>query len=245
MKDSVSLVVPSAGLGTRMNKKVPKSLISHEGISVLEHILGKYRAYVKNVVLVLRNNLYVQEFEGIFKKLDFEYYIAFQESAKGSFFAIKNAINQFDDKVAPNFYINWGDHPTIKEKVVKDMKVALAKDPQTSLVLPLVEKENPYVSYILKNKRVVDVIESKTIDFAIKKGLNDCGSFLVNKSIFQSISSTVDENLYEEISELNFIKTIPDFENYSSGIRKIIYEDTTMTQGLNTEEELLNWINSK
>lgn len=245
MRDSFSLIVPSAGLGTRMNKKVPKSLISHEGISVLEHILSKYRTYAINVVLVLRNNLYVQEFEEIFKKLNFEYYIALQESAKGSFFAINNAINQFEDKITPNFYVNWGDHPTIKENVVADMRDALAKHPQSSLVLPLVEKLNPYVSYILKNKKVVDVIESKTTDFSIKKGLNDCGSFLVNKSIFQSINSTIKENLYDEFRELNFIKTIPDFEKYNSGIKKIIYEDTTMTQGLNTEEELLNWINSK
>lgn len=232
-----TLLVPSAGLGKRMGINTPKTLVKHKGVTLLEIILREYESLVENVIIIIREEKYKSEFIEIIKEFKLSFYFVTQKVANGSFFAITESINQYESLISDYFYVNWGDHPTIKKYILNRMSQSVESN--FSLIVPLVKRTSPYVNFRLdNNNKIIEVQESKNMEVQIKIGNNDCGTFLINKSFFMKISKNLSSSTYSELNELNFIKTIPNFEQYGSGVKKLFFKDIKLTQGINTKQEL-------
>lgn len=191
-----TLVVPCAGIGSRLGSTEPKALVKFGKFSLLSTILMRINEPFNTVILVVRPenhsnflNTLTQELDSrLIAKIDFR----FQQDPSGSLDAVVIGVENLQDDVV----IVWADQIGVSLSTVQKVLDSLKEH---AFVLPIIEINQPYVWFQVSQNRIIEVERSRDGDPIPESGVSDVGVFGFSKSALSALKST-EMNAFNESS---------------------------------------------
>jgi bifunctional UDP-N-acetylglucosamine pyrophosphorylase/glucosamine-1-phosphate N-acetyltransferase len=176
------LIIPAAGLGSRLRSSVPKPLVLVNGRPMLESLLRLYRALVDRIVLVV-HPAFEQQMRsyGASTGAPLEYEV--QAGPTGMLDAILLGRQHVVD--ASEIWITWCDQIAIRPTTI-DRLIALRRThPDAHLIMPTASRQNPYIHLGRgPNGRIVRVLHRREGDSLPAVGESDIGLFSLSRSAY-------------------------------------------------------------
>ncbi len=230
-----TLVVPCAGLGSRLGSKEPKALVRFGELSILSTILMRINHSFDKIILVVRpvdHALFVSELNKeldtkVIAKLNFR----FQQEPSGSLDAVFIGINDLWDDIV----VVWGDQigvsPFTVQEVINSLKIF-------EFVLPIIEINQPYVWFNIFQNRIIGVERSRDGDPIPVSGLSDVGVFGFSNQALNSLKTIIfDTFQVNSLRERDLLYIFPEATNHLT-TRYIEVTDLKENLAINNPEQL-------
>jgi bifunctional N-acetylglucosamine-1-phosphate-uridyltransferase/glucosamine-1-phosphate-acetyltransferase GlmU-like protein len=247
MYKKYTLIIPVAGLGTRLNSSEPKNLFNVSGRPILNWIIDQVPEEVEELILVTSKShllTYQDEITKQYLKKIGSISIKVQPKPEGTLSAIRIGLNASSNDL--NLII-WGDQIGVTKTFLKS--VIVNADDASTIVLPLIYKNNPYVYFTLDNAgKILTFIETKNTSLNIFGGLTDSGTFLISRSKMQKAFEDLHEQEKFEIEtkgECNFLSTFKALESMGFLIKKLIHYDLNSTHAINSLSDVENFVSNR
>lgn len=234
-----TVVIPAAGMGTRLNYGRPKILYPISGRPILYHLLDIFGELASHVVVV-GSPSGSQDIQDAIARHSKRSMVAVcqQESPRG----MADAVLCARDKVlTENTLVVWGDQVTARERTARLCMLAHEGRPRATLTLPTYMRKDPYINLLRDTSdRIIQVQQRREGEISVPIGENDCGMFLFNSA---RLFSLLEEQMTQSratgtrTGEFNLLPLLPLFEQGDGATQtlRIAREDETL--GVNTTEE--------
>lgn len=239
MRSSRLLIVPAAGLGSRLGASVPKLLVPVAGVPMIDRILDLYRDYVNHVVIVT-NPTFLQDVarhvgarRGAMRTDCVE-----QAAPTGMLDAIMRALPAVSD--ASGVWVTWCDQVAVHPRTVQRLAAEPAGDTPNPFVMPTVRRAHPYVHFARDDAGVITrVLHRREGDPMPEVGESDMGLFAMSRGVFTDCLPRYAEEVEvgEATRERNFLPFIPWLAR-TQPILTFPCEDPMEAIGVNTPDEL-------
>lgn len=229
-----SLIVPAAGLATRMKSDTPKTLIKIGTKSILIRIIERFRHVTDEVVLVIRPE---QEklFAKYLKLIDIRIKFVYQHNPNGTAEAVKLGLAESSCEVA---IVIWGDHigATFMSDFLISDGIGMARE--CIVVLPIIYRDNPYVYFkFSESMEIVSFHDTHKLDPEVAFGWSDCGVFFLNKGEFsEPLDNFLKEN--SNVQDINFLSAFPWLTSKAKSVKTLKANDERLTLGVNSASDL-------
>ncbi len=235
-----TILSPAAGLGTRMgDSDLPKALTPFANKTLIAWALSAFDTMAREVVLVIRSehiSLFSKSRNAI-SKHNVKFVI--QELPTGTADAISIALNKVETEWT---LVIWGDHIGASKMKPEEL-FRYCNDPEVDFILPLVERENPYVYFGNEHERSLVFNETKLGAPSLAIGISDCGIFLFKtRSMINFFSERIGNQENSLITDLNFLSLFVEMEKSGLKFKKVFFQNELLTRGVNSKEELLTML---
>ncbi len=173
----ITAVIPAAGRGSRLGIDVPKALVRPDGLrTLIEIMFEKVRPIVDRFVVIVNPTMLSHDYWP--SSLDLE--IAIQELPTGMGDAVFCATNQI--KESTTILVVWADQVGITSETIQNgiRSHHLNKGLKPRITIPLIRVKNPYVEYVIHDKKIVSIKQVREGDTAADEGLTDVGLFILD-----------------------------------------------------------------
>jgi bifunctional UDP-N-acetylglucosamine pyrophosphorylase/glucosamine-1-phosphate N-acetyltransferase len=178
------LVIPAAGLGSRLKTAGPKALVNVNGRPMLDHLVDVYRPYVDRFVVVAHPS-----FSSAIEKwgkgkgaID----VAVQSTPTGMLDAILLALPVVTREQPSSIWITWCDQVGVLPETVDRLAAVEADDPPPALALPTVHVRDPYIHLRRDARgRIVEVLHRREGDRMPAEGESDMGVFALSPETYE------------------------------------------------------------
>lgn len=169
-----ALIIPAAGIGSRLRSSLPKVLFPVNGRPMLDYLFALYAADVDRIVLVVRPadlDLIRDACAQAPVPCDF----AVQETPTGMLDAILLALPTLAPNPPARVWITWCDQIAIRPETVRRLRDAPAS---AALTLPTCVRRDPYI-HLARDEagRIVRVLHRREGDAMPDEGETDAGLF--------------------------------------------------------------------
>jgi dolichol-phosphate mannosyltransferase len=233
------LVVPGAGLGTRLQSSVPKPLIPVNGIPMLDRLFDLYRGTVSRVVVVVRPSV-VAAVRAHVSTLRMPADVQVQVEPTGMLDAILAARDCVAATDAARVWITWCDQVAIDRLTVRRLAECEAQHPTAPLILPTRRRHRPY-THLERNAdgRVVRILHRRENDVLPDPGESEMGLFSLSREGFldRLTAFAAAPEIGAATGERNFLPFIP-WLAARADVITVPGTDDLETVGVNTSEEL-------
>jgi bifunctional N-acetylglucosamine-1-phosphate-uridyltransferase/glucosamine-1-phosphate-acetyltransferase GlmU-like protein len=204
------LVVPAAGLGTRLQSPLPKLLVPVAGVAMIDRILALYGSHVAGTIVVVNPaaldavRLHLREATNVD--------ILVQERATGMLDAIMLAQSAVERTHTGAVWVTWCDQVAVQTNTVDRLARMMEEDPGTAVVMPTVRRADPYIHFERDRKgRIVRVLQRREGDAMPAEGESDMGLFALSSEAFRSWLPDYAASLEagRTTGERNFLPFIP------------------------------------
>lgn len=235
----ICAVIPAAGRGSRLGLDCPKILVPIEENLTVWNVLRNSLSPVSERIHVILAPPVMAPFEQVLKSEANEarVTISAQPIPLGMGDAIFGAEPFWRD--FETILIVWGDQVNLSADTLK--QVAAKSSADRTMVLPLVECNNPYVQYDLSDGVLTHVRQSREGDVMDPSGFSDVGVFALsvpglidcwNQFVKQSTAGA-------QTNELNFLPFLPFLSHRCRwNLQKVLVTDPVEALGINTPEDL-------
>ena len=234
------LVIPAAGRGTRLQSTYPKLLHPVAGRPMIDYIIRRYKPVIDRFILVI-NPLDESAVRSHLELKDIEFSLCFQHHPTGMLDALLQSYNDCKISKATRIWISWCDQIGISKHTVSGIISQLdALDYNSGMVLPVVEKEQPYIHFMRnKNNKIIRVLQQREGDKMPDVGENDCGLFAMTADVFLNELKTYSETIIkgDGTGERNFLPFIP-WYHANGNIRSFRVENHLESIGVNDQSDL-------
>jgi bifunctional UDP-N-acetylglucosamine pyrophosphorylase / glucosamine-1-phosphate N-acetyltransferase len=235
------LIIPAAGTGSRLGANVPKVLVEVAGMTMLERLLGLYRASVDHVVLIINPAFDDLVRQHVGRGADANRVSCVpQPQPTGMLDAILLA-GAVARRLAPSsVWITWCDQIAVHRRTIERLGERTAVGSHDPMVLPTVMQQPPYIHLERDaNGRIIRVLHRREGDAMPATGESDMGLFALSAATyFERLSGYAQEvEIGRATGERNFLPFIP----WVARQRPVITfpsEDPEEAIGVNTPEEL-------
>lgn len=243
------LIVPAAGLGSRLRTDVPKALVLVNGKPMIDHVIERFRPFVERVVVVLAPPLTGRMRDHLTDAARLPFDIAEQERPTGMLDAILAAAPAVEDAGADRVWIAWCDQVGVLADTLQRIADAEAGS-DASLVFPTVHIDEPYIHFVReRNGRVSHVLQRREGDAMPVHGESDMGVFSLSRHALldqlPNFAATVP--LGSGTRERNFLPFIP-WLAFKGPVVTVPATDPMEGTGINTPEELIaveDWLRTR
>ena len=203
------LIIPAAGLGSRLGAHTPKLLARVGGRSMLDHLLALYAPVVARVALVVHpsaRTAVLQAVAGSTMPLD----LFVQEHPTGMLDAILLARPAVEAARPARVWITWCDQVTIHPRTVGRLTEIDASGPLVAL--PTCRSASPYVHFLRDpSGRILRVLHRREGDLMPDPGESDAGLFSLSLDAYMTLLETfaADPGTGSSTGERNFLPFIP------------------------------------
>jgi bifunctional UDP-N-acetylglucosamine pyrophosphorylase/glucosamine-1-phosphate N-acetyltransferase len=242
------LVIPAAGLGTRLQSSRPKALVPVNGRPMLDHLVDLYAPYVDYTVVIAHPS-FAAEIEAWADEAGYSEVVC-QASPTGMFDAILLAAGAVNRLRPDSIWITWCDQVGVLPATVARLADISSPEPPPALAFPTVRRKDPYIHFARDAAgRICDVLHRREGDPMPDEGESDMGLFALSRSAF-------DRELRQYASEVvpgrstgerNFLPFIPWLASRSPVVT-FPCTDPMETLGINTPEDLRQveaWLRSR
>ena len=178
---SRALIIPAAGIGSRLRSSLPKVLFPVNGRPMLDYLFALYAADVDRIVLVVRPadlELVRDACAQAPVPCDF----AVQETPTGMLDAILLAGAPLAANPPARIWITWCDQIAIRPGTVRHLAEASAA---LALALPTCLRRDPYIHFARDEAgRIVRVLHRREGDAMPDEGETDAGLFSLSRQAF-------------------------------------------------------------
>ncbi len=241
MRSSRVLVVPAAGVGSRLGGAVPKLLVPVAGVPMIDRILDLYRAHVAHVVVVVspaaaadvRRHLDAHGTAGSIACVE-------QPAPTGMLDAILLASPVVHRCEPASVWITWCDQVAVCASTIEQLVSYTRRRPPAALVMPTAVREHPYI-HLERDAagRIARVRHRREGDEMPAVGESDIGLFALSAVAFNELLPQYarDVDVGGGTGERNFLPFIP----WLAGAYDVVTfpcTDPMEAVGVNTPEEL-------
>lgn len=204
--DNLTFIIPAAGRSTRFKFKESKIFYKFKKKTLIEHIINKVKKFTKNIIIVSNLKNY-KKLKLIIKKYKFlNIIIILQKIPRGMGDAVKIGLSKVNTEDAG---VVWADQIFLTQTTIKKTVNYYYKF-LPALCFPIFLKKNPYVYVNFKNKKFIQMIQTKEGGQKVKRGYSDCGFFLFKKKIMLSLLKHLinrKEIIAKKTKEIDFLKS--------------------------------------
>lgn len=228
----ISLVVPAAGLGSRMGSSLPKALLDLNGETVVECATRSLIKHAKSVILVVSgsNRELFQSRLTLLHGVE----IAFVEQpvASGTADAVYRGLRAaHTDWVV----VVWADHVGASHMKIENV-LGPCRDMDIDVAIPVVRKQQPYVYFDFDDQgQPMKFYETRKGAPSIKEGWSDCGVFVLKTRTVLQFLNDVQTG---RDGDVNLLALFPMMVNAGLNVQKFEMLDEILTIGTNTPGEL-------
>lgn len=233
------LIVPAAGLGSRLGAAGPKVLVEVNGRPMIDHLLSLYRPWADRVALIIHPSASEAVRQHLPESsLGPELFL--QEEPTGMLDAILLARPAVERWKPRRVWLTWCDQIAVRPETVERLALASASEPEPDLIVPTCMADDPYIHFERDGAgRIVRVRQRREGDVMPARGENDIGLFdLSRRAYLDALAAYAAEaEAGAGTGERNFIPFVP-WLSARAAVATIPCTETAERIGINTPQEL-------
>lgn len=242
-----ALIIPAAGLGSRLRSDSPKALVPVNGRPMLDHVIERFSPFVTSVIVVAAPSLVERLRTHLASTTSLTVAIAEQERPTGVLDAVLAATPFVEDTDARRVWIAWCDQVCVLPETLQALAAA---EEATPLVFPTARRTAPATHFSRgSDGRIEGVVQKRELDPMPAEGETDLGVFSLDRSVLLEqlplFAATV--RIGAGTRERNFLPFIPWLAGRGR-VRTIPATDAQEAVGINTPEELVaaeDWLRNR
>lgn len=235
------LVIPAAGLGSRLGASVPKLLVRVGGETMIDRLLALYKGPVGHVALVVNPVFADQVQEHLaHRSHDLPVECVEQASPTGMLDAVLLGTSVASRLDPSSIWITWCDQIAVHSKTIARLADLTSTRSHDALVMPTVRQSPPYIHLERDpSGRIVRVLHRREGDVMPETGESDMGLFALSpKSYFDRLPAYAQHvEIGHATRERNFLPFIPWLARLET-VTTFPSESPMEAVGVNTPEEL-------
>jgi bifunctional N-acetylglucosamine-1-phosphate-uridyltransferase/glucosamine-1-phosphate-acetyltransferase GlmU-like protein len=173
------LIIPAAGLGSRLGADVPKALVRVAGMTMLDRLLELYRKAVAHVVVVVSpafEHLVQQSVKGHIDAGRVSF--AHQHQPTGMLDAILLGGPAAERMNPSSVWITWCDQVAVDPRTIERLGARTSAPSHDAMVMPTVMQPRPYIHLERDpSGRIIRVLHRREGDVMPETGESDMGLF--------------------------------------------------------------------
>lgn len=236
------LIIPAAGIGSRLGADIPKVLVKVAGKSMLERLLDLYRAWVRHIVLVVNPAAEDVVRRYVHGSIDAERISCVQQKEPtGMLDAILLAGAVAQTAEPSSVWITWCDQIAVHPRTIERLAERTASASEDAMVMPTVMQHTPYIHLERDSTgRIVRVRHRREGDAMPEIGESDMGLFALSRqTYFDRLPAYAREvELGRATGERNFLPFIP-WLSRTETVTTFSAEDPMEAVGVNTPQDLV------
>jgi bifunctional UDP-N-acetylglucosamine pyrophosphorylase/glucosamine-1-phosphate N-acetyltransferase len=232
------LIIPAAGLGTRLHSPLPKLLVPVRGIPMIDRLQQLYADWISQTIIVTNPAARPLVEDHVARRSDVD--VVIQAKPSGMLDAVTIGAAAVDPDRADSVWITWCDQVGVHPLTVTRLARHGDQYPQTPLIMPTVTKADPYI-HLERDAagRISRVLHRREGDAMPQTGESDMGLFALSaEACFELLPQFANEVVTGAgTGERNFLPFIP----WVAQSRQVITfpsEHPEEAIGVNTPEEL-------
>jgi bifunctional N-acetylglucosamine-1-phosphate-uridyltransferase/glucosamine-1-phosphate-acetyltransferase GlmU-like protein len=233
------LVIPAAGLGSRLGGPVPKVLVTVAGVPMIDRLLALYKDVVSRAVLVLHPS-FAAEVERHVAQAPLPVECLVQPSPTGMLDAITTARDPVLQADPFWVWITWCDQAGVDPRTIARLAAETERHADAALVMPTVTAANPYIHLERQGGRIVRILHRREGDRMPPIGESDMGLFAISRRAFRDLLPlyAADVRKGGGTGERNFLPFIPWADGRAETIVTFPSTDPREAIGVNTPDDL-------
>lgn len=235
------LVIPAAGLGSRLGASVPKVLVPVAGVPMLDRLLALYRSAVDRVVVVVGPSFEPDVKRHVAARPDHDRIdCVVQPSPTGMLDAILLAMPIVERHGPASVWVTWCDQVAVHPRTIERLRALTDGTRPDALVMPTVTRRHPYIHFERDAAgRITRVLHRREGDAMPATGESDMGLFAMSASAYRGQLPEYARELEvgSATGERNFLPFIPWLAR-TDRVVSFPCEDPMEAVGINTPEEL-------
>lgn len=233
------LVIPAAGLGSRLKTSTPKPLVAVNGRPMLDHLFDLYRPHVERMVVVAHPS-FLPDIERWAEGKDMVD-VTTQGSPTGMLDAILLAMPFIELHEPESVWITWCDQVGVLRETLGLLAAWTRSNPPPALALPTVQRRDPYI-HLVRNRegRIVEVLHKREGDQLPSEGESDMGVFALSRDAYERLLPEYarEVTVGRGTGERNFLPFIAWLVGRGVPLLTFPCTDPMEAIGINTPEEL-------
>jgi bifunctional UDP-N-acetylglucosamine pyrophosphorylase/glucosamine-1-phosphate N-acetyltransferase len=233
------LVIPAAGLGSRLGAAAPKVLVRVAGVPMIDRLERLYRGFVSKIVLIVHPS-FADTVRKHVSAWTTPVECLVQAQPTGMLDAILLASESVLSGDPDSTWITWCDQVAVHPATVDTLAGASDSQPAPALILPTVRQSNPYIHLERDGTgRIVRVLHRREGDRMPDVGESDMGLFALSRQAFLELLPQYESEVSvgHVTGERNFLPFIP----WAASWHEVVTfpsVDEEEAVGINTPEEL-------
>jgi bifunctional UDP-N-acetylglucosamine pyrophosphorylase/glucosamine-1-phosphate N-acetyltransferase len=235
------LVIPAAGLGSRLGAKVPKVLVRVAGATMLDRLLMLYQGAIDRVAIVVNPSFADEVRRHVAGHRDAaRIQCVVQPAPTGMLDAILLGVPIAARHQPSSVWVTWCDQVAVHPKTIERLAAHTSSEAHDALVMPTVTPPDPYIHLQRDTAgRIVRVLHRREGDVMPETGESDMGLFAMSPRAYAELlplyAQTVE--IGRATGERNFLPFIPWLAR-TYKVTTFPCEDPMEAVGINTPEDL-------
>ncbi len=231
-------VIPAAGLGTRLQNKLPKILLPLTPTKTIWSILRHNLSVVDHIHLIVSpqgesaiRKLLKQDLANGFVTL------SIQPKPLGMGDAIFQGYPIWSQ--ADQIVVVWGDQVCVSQETIS-RALQIHAGALNTIALPLTRVATPYVEYLFNESTLTYIRQSREHESCAAYGLADVGTFVLSVSELLSNWNAYQKQASpgRKTNEINFLPFLPYLSAQGWSIHCVHVSNPLEARGINTIEDL-------
>jgi bifunctional UDP-N-acetylglucosamine pyrophosphorylase / glucosamine-1-phosphate N-acetyltransferase len=233
------LIVPAAGLGTRLGADRPKLLVQVAGIPMIDRLLALFADAVDSAVVVVHPSFEREVREHLARSV-VRVTTVVQRLPTGMLDAILLAEPAVRSAAPGEVWISWCDQVAIHPTTIQRLAESVSGHRDAAVVMPTVVRAIPYIHLQRDGTgRIVEILHRREGDAMPDEGESDMGLFALPWASFTDLLPRYAREVPvgATTGERNFLPFIP----WAAARHEVVTfpaVDETEAVGVNTPEEL-------
>jgi len=205
------LVIPAAGLGSRLGAAVPKLFVPVAGVPMIDRLAQLYLPYVARIVLIAHPSFAARLRQHV-EPWPLPVDVAVQERPTGMLDAILLGADPVRSTSSDEVWITWCDQVGVHPETIHRLSEALPWNRDVALALPTVAGEAPYIHFARNHEgRITEVLHRREGDAMPAEGESDMGLFALTRAAYLNDlpAYAVAPGIGRVTGERNFLPFIP------------------------------------
>jgi bifunctional UDP-N-acetylglucosamine pyrophosphorylase/glucosamine-1-phosphate N-acetyltransferase len=239
MGASSVLIIPAAGLGSRLDVRTPKLLVKVGGKAMVDWLLDLYDGAVDRFILVLHPSFEAEVREHCQDRWRLGY--ARQEHPTGMLDAILAPIAAARLGDPERIWITWCDQVAIHPATIQQLKELSAQPAAAPLILPTATRQAPYIHIVRDRQgRIVDIRHRREGDQMPQVGESDAGLFSLSSDTYFNhlVEFARQAEPATGTRERNFLPFIAWLSHQGPSVHTFPCRDDEEAIGINTPDDL-------
>jgi bifunctional UDP-N-acetylglucosamine pyrophosphorylase / glucosamine-1-phosphate N-acetyltransferase len=243
------LIIPAAGLGSRLGASKPKPLVEVNGRPMLDHLARLYRPFVDET-LVVANPAFAASIAEWGRDSGGRVSVTEQTLPTGMLDAILLAMPLVRRSRPDQIWITWSDQVGVLPATVQRLAEAMVTAPSPALALPTVVRDHPYIHMERDEAgRIRRLLQRREGDVMPAHGESDMGLFAVTRETFETDLDVYSHGVPRGAAtgERNFVPFVP-WLAQRRHVKTFACTDPMEAIGINTPDELRqveDWLRSR
>jgi NDP-sugar pyrophosphorylase family protein len=178
------LIIPAAGLGSRLQASTPKALVPVLGKPMIDRLLDLYRTFVDRIVVIAHSS-FAEKLRAHTRDAALPVDVLVQETPTGMLDAILIAHDRVAASDARRVWVTWCDQVAVDPATVERLAALGDEHPSADLILPTAARHAPYV-HLERDPtgRIVRILHRREGDTMPADGESDMGLFSLARDAY-------------------------------------------------------------